>query len=43
LQHPQYMRELGENGRRFTVEYFSWVRIAQITEGLYDSLFDPIN
>jgi glycosyltransferase involved in cell wall biosynthesis len=30
---------MGENGRRFMLEHFSWGRIAERLESLYDSLY----
>jgi glycosyltransferase involved in cell wall biosynthesis len=39
LQNPQQAREMGENGRRFMQEHFSWGRIAEKLESLYDALF----
>ena len=39
LEHPEYGRELGEKGRQRVVENFSWTKIAESTEGLYNSFF----
>lgn len=39
LQNPGQAREMGEKGRRFMVEHFSWGRIAEKLESLYDGLF----
>ena len=39
LQNLEQARVLGENGRQFMVENFSWPRIAGRLEELYDTLF----
>jgi glycosyltransferase involved in cell wall biosynthesis len=39
LQNPDRAREMGEMGRRLMVDHFSWDRIAQKLESLYDGLF----
>jgi glycosyltransferase involved in cell wall biosynthesis len=38
LREPEYGRQLGEEGRRYMEDHFSWSRIAEATERLYDSL-----
>jgi glycosyltransferase involved in cell wall biosynthesis len=38
LREPGYRRQLGEGGRRYMEDHFSWTRIAEATERLYDSL-----
>ncbi|MCX5909688.1 MAG: glycosyltransferase family 4 protein, partial [Deltaproteobacteria bacterium] len=39
LEHPEYGKELGHNGRQFMVDHFAWPKVAEATEALYDSLF----
>lgn len=39
LRNPEQARALGENGRRYMKENFSWPKIAGRLEALYDSLF----
>jgi spore coat protein SA len=38
LREPEVGRQLGERGRQFMEDHFSWTRIAEATERLYDSL-----
>jgi glycosyltransferase involved in cell wall biosynthesis len=38
LREPEVRRQLGERGRQTMEDYFSWTRIAEATERLYDSL-----
>jgi spore coat protein SA len=38
LREPEYRRQLGERGRQSMEDHFSWTRIAEETEKLYDSL-----
>ncbi len=38
LREPKVRRQLGEEGRRRMEDHFSWTRIAEATERLYDSL-----
>ena len=38
LRAPEVRRQLGEGGRRYMEDRFSWTRIAEATERLYDSL-----
>ncbi len=38
LRAPEVRRRLGEEGRRYMEDHFSWTRIAEATEVLYDSL-----
>ena len=38
LRNPEHARQLGEAGRRHMEDHFSWARIAEATERLYDSL-----
>lgn len=38
LRAPEYRRQLDERGRQHREEHFSWTRIAEATERLYDSL-----
>lgn len=38
LREPEVRRRLGEEGRRYMENHFSWTRIAEATERLYDSL-----
>lgn len=38
LKNPEQTRALGANGRRLMEEHFSWPRIAERLEDLYDSL-----
>ncbi|MFH0788174.1 MAG: glycosyltransferase family 4 protein [Pseudomonadota bacterium] len=38
LKNPEPARALGANGRRLMEEHFSWTRIAERLEDLYDSL-----
>jgi len=38
LREPGVRRQLGEEGRRTMEDHFSWTRIAEATERLYDSL-----
>ena len=38
LREPEVRRQLGEEGRRTMEDHFSWTRIAEATERLYDSL-----
>jgi len=40
LQHPDRARDMGEKGRRLMITQFSWDRIAQKLESLYDGLFN---
>ena len=41
LRAPEYRRQLGERGRQTMEDHFSWTRIAEATETLYDSLLNP--
>jgi spore coat protein SA len=41
LREPEYRRQLGERGRQTMADHFSWPRIAETTETLYDSLLNP--
>ena len=38
LREPEVRRQLGEEGRQYMEDHFSWTRIAEATERLYDSL-----
>jgi glycosyltransferase involved in cell wall biosynthesis len=38
LREPEVRRQLGEKGRQTMEDHFSWGRIAEATERLYDSL-----
>ncbi len=41
LRAPGVRRQLGERGRQTMEDHFSWTRIAEATETLYDSLLNP--
>jgi glycosyltransferase involved in cell wall biosynthesis len=38
LQHPDQAREMGEKGRQLMLDHFSWDKIAERLESLYDGL-----
>ena len=40
-EHPEYKRQLGQNGRRFVVEHYSWDTILAIYRAMLELVLTP--